>query len=185
MNRTARRILLLLPALAVLLPAAAVAQEGLAVKLGAAFNSTVVEDRQTDLRPSDAAGWSAGLEYVLPGGLGVGVSGYTAGSPDDFDVSSGSLVFLGEATYFVRLPGLPVTPYGGVHFGLGTYRLSDLDDARPTVDFGDRGYQFGVRVQLTGLLGADAQYRRVSESLRGEQASAFERTQYIFSVTLF
>ena len=48
-------------------------------------------------------------------------------SPSDFDISEGSLVMLAEANYFLNLPALPITPYAGLHVGLGTYSLDDVD----------------------------------------------------------
>jgi hypothetical protein len=163
----------------------AAAQDGFALKFGTVFNSSTVEDRESDLRLSDAAGWHLGAEYVFAN-LGVGLSGYTAGGPSDFSMSEGSLVFLGEANYFFKLPLFPVSPYAGVHVGLGTYRLDDVRDAvRPEVDFGDRGYQFGLRIQPTRTIGIDAQYRRVSGSLAGEQNRDFETNQILLGVTLF
>jgi hypothetical protein len=116
--------------------------------------------------------------------LAVGLSAYTAGSPDAFDTSEGSLIFLADANLYLKLP-LPVTPYAGMHVGLGSYQLRELEGARPDVDFGDRGYQFGLRFQATRALGLDAQYRRVAGSLYEEQGSEFERNQFILSVALF
>jgi hypothetical protein len=169
-----------------LIAAPATAQDGLALKLGGVFNSSTVEERETDLRLADAAGWNVGAEYVFPGGWGVGLSGYTTGSPDAFDTSRGSLVVLADLNYFFRLPLLPLAPYAGLHVGLGTYTMQDVQDgARPRVDFGDRGYQFGVRFQPTSILGIDAQFRRVSGSLADEQEVEFETRQFVLGVTLF
>jgi hypothetical protein len=162
------------------------AQDGFGLKLGGVFNSSTVEERETDLRLADAAGWNVGLEYVLPGGIGVGVSGYTTGSPTNFDTSQGSLVLLADLNYFFRLPLLPIAPYLGLHVGLGTFQMQDVQEgARPQVDFGDRGYQFGVRFQPTSILGLDAQLRQVSGSIAGSQDSSFETRQIILGVTLF
>lgn len=187
-----------MPSLKTLLPAAlalfvtlstgsaAEAQKGLALKVGGVFNSSTLDGDDRSPRLSEAAGWNVGAEYVLPGGLGVGVSGYTSGSPSAFDTSSGSLVMLGDITYFLRLPLLPIAPYVGVHVGLGTYRLEDIrEGVRPQVDFGDRGYQYGVRFQPTALLGVDAQIRRVSGSLAGAQDTGFETRQVVLGVTIF
>ena len=167
--------------------APALAQSGFALKGGAVFNSSDVRSgEQYRMDPSDAAGFHAGAEVVLPLGLGVGISGYTAGHPSDFDVSSSSLVVLGEANYFLKLPFLPVAPYAGVHVGLGRYDWSDVEERqRPEVDLDDLGYQVGVRVQLSRMLGLDAQYRRVSYSLGGEQGTEFENNQVLVGVTLF
>lgn len=165
----------------------AAAQSGFALKGGLVFNSSQVQGDRSDLELADAAGFQLGAEVVLPSGLGVGISGYTAGAPADFSLSEGSIVFLADANYFLELPLLPVTPYGGVHVGLGTFELSDIEEgtARPTVDFGDRGWQVGLRFQPVAFLGVDAQYRRVSGSLRGTQDSSFETKQFLIGVTLF
>src|SRR5690348_10471519 len=80
-----------------LVPATGAAQQGFALKAGPVFNSSDVREEETSLRLSDAAGWGAGIEYVLPLGIALGVSGYTAGSPNDFDLSEGSLVMLADA----------------------------------------------------------------------------------------
>lgn len=162
------------------------AQDGFALKGSAVLNRSSLDDQGSQLRLSDAAGWSLGAEVVLPLGLGVGISGYTSGSPDAFDTSQGSLVVLGEANYFLRLPMLPVAPYAGVHVGLGTYTLDEVAAGeRPEVDFGDLGYQFGVRFQPTTLLGVDAQFRRISGSLAGQQDATFESNQLLIGITLF
>jgi hypothetical protein len=172
--------------LALVISSPAAAQQGFGLKLGGVFNSSTVQERETDLRPADAVGWNVGLEYVLPGGIGLGVSGYTTGSPTNFDTSQGSLVVLGDLNYFFRLPLLPIAPYVGVHVGLGTYQLQDVQDGvRPQVDFGDRGYQFGVRFQPTVMLGLDAQLRQVSGSIAGSQDSSFETRQIVLGITLF
>ena len=146
---------LLAAVLAALAAGPAGAQSGFALKGGLVFNSSTVDDQGTGLRLSDAAGWNLGAEVVLPVGLGVGITGYSAGSPDDFDTRHGSFVVLGEANYFLRLGFIPLTPYGGVHVGLGSYALDERDDwHRPEVDFGDVGYQFGVRFQPRSIEGA-------------------------------
>lgn len=174
-------------ALALASAAPAAAQSGFALKGGLVFNSSDVEGDRSDLELSDAAGFHVGAEYVLPAGIGVGVSGYTAGAPGDFSVSEGSLLFLAEANYFLDLPLLPITPYGGAHVGLGSFEMSDFQEgtARPDVDFGDLGWQIGLRFQPMALLGIDAQYRRVSGSLRGTQDTSFETSQFLIGVTLF
>lgn len=166
--------------------APAAAQSGFALKGGLVFNSSSVEGDRSDLQMSDAAGFHLGAEYVA-GSIGLGVSGYTSGAPGNFDSSNGSLLFLGELNYFVNIPLLPITPYGGAHVGLGSYDLSDFEEgtARPEVDFGDRGWQLGVRFQPISVIGIDAQYRRVSGSLRGAQDTSFETSQFLIGVTLF
>lgn len=164
----------------------AAAQSGFALKGGLVFNSSSVDSDVQDVELADAAGFHLGAEVVLPLGIGLGVSGYTAGSPDDFDIGSGSLVLLGEANYFLNLPMIPVTPYAGVHTGLGTLDLGDEEGfERPEVDFGDLGWQVGVRFAPLPFLGLDAQYRRVSGRLQGEQDRGFDTNQVLLGVTLF
>jgi len=162
------------------------AQSGFGLKVGGVFNSSTVEERETDLRMADAAGWNLGIEYVSAAGLGIGVSGYTAGSPTHFDRERGSFVVLADANYFLRIPLLPIAPYAGVHLGLGTYRLEDVQGGvRPRVGWRDRGRQYGVRFQPTSMLGIDAQFRRVSGSLADEQDRSFQTRQIVLGVTLF
>src|SRR5690606_10427389 len=97
-----------------------------------------------------------------------------------------SLVMLAEANYFINIPLLPITPYAGLHVGLGTYDLDDVENAvRPEVDFGDRGWQVGLRFQPTPMFGLDAQFRRVSGSLSGEQDASFDTNQVLIGVTIF
>ncbi len=153
MRATLRTTAFLL-AFSLALPALSAAQDGFALKVGGVFNSTDVKELETDLRLSDAAGWSVGAELLLPLGLAVGVSGYTTGSPDSFDFSEGSLVALADANYFLRLPLFPVAPYAGLHVGLGTYTIDDVREGlAPDVDFGDVGFQVGVRLQAMRTLG--------------------------------
>jgi len=161
-------------------------QSGFGLKVGGVFNSSTVEERETDLRLADAAGWNLGIEYVSAGGLGLGLSGYTTGSPTHFDRDRGSFVVLADANYFLRIPLLPIAPYAGVHMGLGTYRLEDVQDGvRPRVGWRDRGHQYGVRFQPMSILGIDAQIRRVSGSLADQQDRSFETRQVVLGVTLF
>ncbi|CAN5853309.1 hypothetical protein BH23GEM6_BH23GEM6_23640 [soil metagenome] len=164
----------------------AVGQSGFGFKVGGVFNSSTVEERETDLRMADAAGWNLGIEYVSAGGLGLGLSGYTTGSPAHFDRDRGSFVVLADANYFLRIPLLPIAPYAGVNMGMGTYRLEDVQGGvRPRVGWRDRGHQYGVRFQPTSILGIDAQFRRVSGSLADEQGRSFETRQVVLGVTLF
>jgi len=163
----------------------ATAQQGFALKGGLVFNKQSVEGVN---RPEDvpaANGFGVGVEYVLPGGLGLGVSGYTAGTPKDFSTSEGTVNFLAEANYFLRLPLLPVAPYVGLNMGLGSSTLGDAPDLRPEVKFGDVGFQFGVRFQPLPLLGLDAQYRRVRGSVANAQDATFDANQVLVGVTLF
>lgn len=166
--------------------APAAAQSGFALKGGLVFNEGTVNEARADEQIPQSNGFHVGLEYVLPLGIGVGVSGYTVGAPEDFDTGEGALNFLAEANYFFKLPILPIAPYAGVHVGLGTYSLGEVADGpEPEVDFGDLGYQVGVRIQPTRLIGIDAQYRRVSGSLAENQEASFESDQFVVGITLF
>jgi hypothetical protein len=173
-----------------LLAAAAVpahAQSGFALKAGYLFNSSVVNGARTDSLPS-ANGFGVGVEYVLPMGIGLGASAYTEGGLSDFNLDNGSAVFLAEANYFLRLPMLPVSPYAGVHAGLGRYSRDELVGGTPMKvrDSRDQlGYQLGMRFQATPMLGIDAQWRRVSNSAAADQDGRLERSQVLLGVTLF
>ena len=183
-----RRSFVILSTLALAFGAAgaAEAQSGFALKGGLLFNSSSVEAEGQDLNIEDSKGFNVGVEYVLPFGIGIGVTGYTAGSPEDFDFSEGSLITLGEINYFVNVPTLPISPYVGAHTGLGAVEISEVEDMPvPEVDFGDLGFQVGVRIQPHPMLGIDAQYRRVSGSLRQLQAAEFESNQFLIGITLF
>lgn len=168
--------------------ATAQAQQGFALKGHYIFNSSAVnDDDRTDELP-ESSGVSIGAELVLPFGLGVGVSGYTASGVSDLDVETTSLTALAEANYFLRLPLVPVSPYAGVHAGLGRFSREDLDDPQAPEIEDTRtqlGFQVGVRVQLGSMLGIDGQYRRVSTSAAEDQDSGLERNQYLLGVTLF
>lgn len=166
--------------------AGAQAQQGFALKGHYIFNSSAVAERGDTL--PDADGVSIGAELVLPLGIGVGVSGYTSGGVTEQDVETSSLTVLAEANYFLNLPLLPVSPYAGVHAGLGRFSKEDLDDPQAPEIEDTRtqlGFQVGVRVQLNSLLGLDAQYRRVSTSASENQDGRLERNQYLVGVTLF
>lgn len=162
------------------------AQQGFALKGHYIFNSSSISTERTDTLP-DANGFSIGAEMVLPMGIGVGVSGYTA-SGDNDNAQTRAFTVLGEANYFLKLPLLPVSPYAGVHAGLGRYTKDDLrNPQRPSIEDSrtQLGFQLGVRVQLSSLLGLDAQYRRVSTSAAESQSGSLERNQYLVGVTLF
>lgn len=164
---------------------AAEAQQGFALKGHYLFNESNVESAERTIPEKD--GFALGAEYVLPMGLGVGLSAYTTGDVGDEDIRTRSFGVLAEANYFLDLPIIPVTPYAGVHAGLGQYRLEDED--RPELDIRDDrnqlGFQVGARWQISQLVGLDAQYRRVSQSAADEQSSRLERNQVLVGVTLF
>lgn len=164
----------------------ALAQEGFALKGFYIFNSTSGEEgiRERELPTED--GFGAGVEVVLPFGLGVGVQGYTAGETDEFDVETTEFTVLAEANYFFRLPVIPLSPYAGVHTGLGLLSRDGTDG----LEIEDKtrnqlGWQVGVRFQPISLLGVDFQYRRMSTSSEENQGGRLDRNQYLLGVTLF
>jgi hypothetical protein len=184
--RTPAFLLLALSGLALTRAAPAVAQRGFALKGHYILNSSTAQVAREDGTIPSADGVGLGAEYVLPGGLGFGVSGYTAGTPKDVTLRTTEYNLVGELNYFLRLPVLPLAPYAGVHAGLGTTTGDELGD----VALNDRsrsqlGYQFGLRFQPTSLLGIDAQWRHVSTSAFEGQDGRLERNQVLLGVTLF
>jgi hypothetical protein len=182
MRGLARSVLVGIPLLfGLVVPLAA--QDAFALKAGFIYNRSEVE-AAADV--SGANGFSLGLEYVFPGGLGLGVSAYTGGRVGDFDSQASSIAVAADANYFFST-GLPLAPYVGVHSGLGRY--SRADDERPSLrprdSLGRVGYQAGLRFQLMPMLGLDAQYRRVSSSLRADQPAELSRDQLLIGITLF
>lgn len=169
------------------LTTSAAAQEGFALKAHYLFNSSAINQARTDTLPA-SDGISVGAELVLPLGIGVGISAYMAGGVSEFDVETSSLTVLAEANYFLDLPLLPVSPYAGVHAGLGQFSREDVNDPRAPNLEDDRtqlGFQVGVRFQPIRLLGVDAQYRRVSHSAAAGQDGSLSRSQVLIGVTLF
>ncbi|HYW10588.1 MAG TPA: outer membrane beta-barrel protein [Longimicrobium sp.] len=162
------------------------AQSGFALKGHYLFNASDADEDQTPA----ADGFSVGAELVLPFNLGVGVSAYTTGKARDVDEEATAFGVLAEANYFIDLPLIPVTPYVGVHAGLGQYTIEDVSGGNPDdPEFEDSrtqlGWQVGARFQLNSLLGLDAQYRRVSESASESQGGNLERNQFLIGVTVF
>lgn len=182
-----RKTIPLIAAAAALMASAgtAQAQSGFALKGHYLFNASDVEDRETQTPVAD--GFSVGAEFVLPFNLGVGVTAYTTGKATEVDRESTSFGVLAEANYFIDIPLLPVTPYVGVHGGLGQYTIEEAGAADP--EFEDSrtqlGWQVGARFQLTQMIGLDAQYRRVSESASEDQGGDLERNQVLLGITLF
>ena len=162
------------------------AQSGFALKGHYIYNESAVEGAEEI--PAEN-GFGIGAELVLPLGLGVGASAYTGGRISEFDAEGNTALLVGEANYFLKLPILPVSPYAGVHAGLGRYSRRELENnpEAPEIedDIQQLGYQFGVRVQLSSLLGLDAQWRRVSTSLDSEQERDFTRDQVLVGITIF
>jgi hypothetical protein len=161
------------------------AQSGFALKGHYLFNESEVKDGGDDVPSAD--GFSVGAELVLPLGIGVGLTGYTTGTAREFNVENSSFGVLAEANYFLDLPIVPLTPYAGVHAGLGRYTVDELDDDEPSFKDGrtQLGWQVGVRWQLTPLLGLDAQLRRVSDSAADDQSEELERRQVLVGITVF
>ena len=179
-----RKMVPLLVAAALLAGAGqAQAQSGFALKGHYLFNASDAEEDQTPA----ADGFSVGAEFVLPFNLGVGVSAYTTGSARDVDEEASAFGVLAEANYFIDLPLIPITPYVGVHGGLGRYTIEEAGSADP--EFEDSrtqlGWQVGARLQLSPMLGLDAQYRRVSEFASETQGGDLERNQVLVGITVF
>jgi Outer membrane protein beta-barrel domain len=183
-----RKMVPLLAAAALLAGAAPLAaQQGFALKGHYVFNESNVDDAREEDRVPSADGFSIGAEYVLPMGIGVGVSAYTEGEATGFDAKTTSFFVLAEANYFFDLPIIPITPYAGVHAGLGQYTIDTLDDGEPRIE-DDRtqlGFQLGARWQVTRTFGIDAQFRRVSDSASESQSPDLERNQFMLGVTVF
>ncbi|HEX6927444.1 MAG TPA: outer membrane beta-barrel protein [Longimicrobiaceae bacterium] len=163
------------------------AQNGFALKGHYIVNSSAAEEARESRQLPDADAFGLGAELVLPVGLGVGISGYTAKSDQEaFD--SREFTVLGEVNYFLRLPMLPISPYAGVHAGLGVLDQDNVTD--PDLEIQDKrrsqlGYQLGVRFQVTPLIGLDAQWRRMSTSADEDQDDRLERDQVLLGVTVF
>ena len=165
------------------------AQSGFALKGHFIVNSSDASDATENREIPDADGFDVGAEFVLPFGLGIGVSGYSANQKfADSDMTAREFTVLGEANYFLRLPFIPLAPYAGIHAGLGKLSQDNVTD--PQLELGDDsrsqlGYQFGLRFQPTPMLGVDAQWRHMSTSTASGQSGRFERNQVLLGITLF
>lgn len=160
------------------------AQQGFALKGHYLFNASDVENEE---QTPAADGYSVGAELVLGRSLGVGVTAYTTGKVTEFERESTSFGVLAEANYFIDLPLLPVTPYVGVHGGIGQYTVDEVgeDAAEFKDDRTQLGFQVGARWQFNQLLGLDAQYRRVSEFGAQTQGGELDRNQILVGITVF
>lgn len=184
-----RRILLTLAAsaaLGLMFAAPSGAQSGFALKGHYIINSSAANDARDSRQLPDADAFGLGAEFVLPFGLGVGVSGYTASSDDQ--VENREFTILAEANYFFNIPLFPISPYVGVHAGLGVLDQDNVTD--PALELQDKnrsqlGYQLGLRFQVTSMVGLDAQWRRMSTSADSGQDDRLERNQVLLGVTLF
>lgn len=130
------------------------------------------------------SGFGAGLEYVLQNGIGLAMTGYTAGRISEFDSNSATVVIIAEVNYFLRMRPLRLAPYFGAHTGLGTIRKGDSSFPSLRDNVAELGYQAGVRFQPWIYFGIDAQIRWVSDAARQDQGSAFERTQVLLGITI-
>ena len=170
---------------AMAMPAAA--QSGLAIKGHLLFNETNAREAEENRRVPAENGFSVGAEYVLPIGLGVGVSAYTEGKASTDELETRRFGVLAEANYFFSIPVIPIRPYVGLHAGLGQYTYEDVGNQRPEIKDSrtELGYQAGLRWQVTQMIGVDAHYRHVSDSASDEQSPELERNQVLVGITLF
>ncbi|HEX8453780.1 MAG TPA: outer membrane beta-barrel protein [Longimicrobium sp.] len=183
-----RRLIPLFAAVALTAAAAPVnAQTGFALKGHFLFNESTAKGADRDQETPSEDGFSIGAEVVLPMKIGIGVSAYANGRAREADVETQSFGMLAEANYFLDLPAIPITPYAGVHAGLGRYTYDDLGDATPEIEDSrtQLGFQVGLRLQLTRMFGIDAQYRRMSDSASNDQSPDLERNHVLVGVTLF
>ena len=183
-----RRLIPLFAALALTAAAAPTsAQSGFALKGHFLFNESSARGADRDQEIPSEDGFSLGAELALPMNIGVGVSAYASGRAREADLETQSFGVLAEANYFFDLPIIPVTPYAGVHAGLGRYSYDDVGDTTPEIEDSrtQLGFQLGLRWQLTRMLGLDAQYRRMSDSASDDQSPDLDRNQVLVGVTLF
>jgi len=165
------------------------AQSGFALKGHFIVNASSAQEAETARQIPTADGFDVGAEYILPFGVGIGVSGYTASEKDDTFGDTREFTVLAEANYFLRLPLIPLAPYAGVHAGLGQFSRDDVSNPGG-LEFQDKsrsqiGYQIGVRFQPTATIGIDGQWRHMSTSAASGQSGRFERNQVLLGVTLF
>jgi hypothetical protein len=167
------------------------AQSGPALKAHYVFNQSKVNDARSSgfNRVPSPDGFSVGVEYVLPFGIGVGATAYTEGKATDVNTRTSSFSVVAEANYFAKLPVIPLRPYAGVHAGVGRYTIDDVSSGSTSPSIKDNrtqlGYQLGARWQLTSMIGIDGQFRHVSDSASKNQSPDLERNQFLFGVTLF
>jgi len=187
-----RKLSFALAALAALAGTTALqAQSGLALKGHYVFNQSKVDDARAsgfDDVPSPD-GFSLGVEYVLPIGIGIGATAYTEGKATDVDTRTSSFAVLAEANYFAKLPIVPIRPYVGVHAGVGRYTIEDVSGGTASPEIKDNrtqlGYQIGARWQVSPMFGIDGQFRHVSDSASKDQSPDLERNQFLLGVTVF
>jgi opacity protein-like surface antigen len=177
--------------LILLFAAPASAQTGFGLKGHLVYNASTAQTFQNDPNVDAAgnfAGFNLGAEYVLPMGLAFGVTGYASGDPRDTDRGTIFLA-LAEVNYYLDIPALPLSPFAGVHVGLGSFSWdvrdeglgSDLGD----LDRADFGWQLGARLQLMRGLAVEATYRRLSAPAEAAQNPGFESDQVLLGVRIF
>jgi hypothetical protein len=169
------------------LAAPAAAQSGFALKGHYIFNSSTADQAAADKQIPGADAFDVGAEVVLPFGLGVGVSAYTA-NEKDATLETREVSALAEANYFLHLPMIPIRPYAGVHAGLGSFSKKNAAGASVALQDKTRaqlGYQVGARFQPVALFGIDAQWRHMSTSAAAGQSGSLSRNQVLLGITLF
>ena len=182
-----RRLIPFVAAVALAAAAPVSAQSGFALKGHYLFNESTAKGADRDRELPSEDGFSIGAEVVLPMNVGVGVTAYANGRAREAELETQSFGMLAEANYFLNLPVVPITPYVGVHAGLGRFTYDDVGDSAPEIEDSrtQLGFQVGLRLQLTRMFGIDAQYRRMSDSASGDQSPDLERSQVLVGVTLF
>jgi len=171
-----------------LVAAPASAQTGFGLKAHLVYNASAAEtfeDERSSRSVGDFVGLGLGAEYVLPFGLGLGVTGQASGDPRDTDRAT-VLMVLAEANYHMNIPMLPITPFAGAHIGLRTFssdaRNEFLNGDRGDLDRARVGWQAGVRVQVVRRLSVEGMYRRLSARAESALDPGFEGGQVILGV---
>lgn len=188
MKRTAL-LLLATAALGAAQTRQAQAQSGFALKGHFIVNASSADDARENRDIPVTEGFDLGAEFILPFGVGIGISGYRATESDrDIGAETREFTVLAEANYFLRLPLIPIAPYAGVHAGLGKLSRGDISD--PDLEIRDQtrsqlGYQFGLRFQASPTVGVDAQWRHMSTATAESQDGRFDRNQVLLGITLF
>jgi hypothetical protein len=175
-----------------LAPSPAAAQSGFGLKAHLVYNASTAQtfrDEPDSSLGSDFAGFNLGGEYMLPFGLGIGLTGTASGDPRDTDRATVFMV-LAEANYYLDIPMLPVRPFVGAHIGLGSWSWDVRDELVDGDGFSDLeraklGWQLGVRVNLPGPLSIEGMYRRMSASAAEAQDPGFEADQVLLGIRLF
>jgi hypothetical protein len=119
--------------------------------------------RTDDYGAGGKAGFGAGIELVLPSGIGLGMTAFTRGGQiSEFDLEASDLVVTAEANYFLRIRPLRLAPFVGVHGGVLSQSQGERGDLGWHDGFDELGYQYGVRFQPFALIGIDLQVRHNS-----------------------